>query len=68
MAHKEKAAVVIPNKLSESNPKKKTATEPLTPISVRAIVGIIDILKNVNELIVTDCKKVISTSKKHINK
>ena len=58
--HNEKAAVIIPKTLSEINPKKNTDTEPLTPISVSAIEGITDILKNVNELIIIESKKEIS--------
>jgi hypothetical protein len=55
-----KAAVIIPITFSERNPKKYIATEPLTPISVKAIVGITDILKKVNALMVKDCKNVTS--------
>jgi hypothetical protein len=62
------AAIVIPNKLSESKPKKTTATEPLAKSSVIAIVGIIDIVKKVSALIVAEEINEISTSKKSNNK
>ena len=40
--HITKVAENIPVVLAESKPKRKIATEPLTPISVIAIVGIIE--------------------------
>ena len=58
--HKVKAAVIIPITFSERKPKKYIATEPLTPISVKAIVGITDILKKVKALIVKDSINVTS--------
>ena len=38
---------MIPIVLNEIKPKRNIATEPLTPISVMAIVGIIDITNNI---------------------
>lgn len=52
--HKEKAAVSIPIVLPAIKLKKNTDTEPLTPISVRAIDGITDMLKKVSELIIRE--------------
>lgn len=60
--------MVMPIKLSESNPKNNTATEPLANNSVIAIVGIIDIVKKVRALIVAEEINEISTSKNCNNK
>ena len=68
IAQRDEAAMVMPIKLSESNPKNKTATEPLANNSVIAIVGIIDIVKKVRALIVAEKINEISTSKNCNNK
>ena len=68
IAQRAEAAIVIPTKLSETKPKKITATEPLANNSVIAIVGIIDITKKVSALIVAEKTNEISTSKKSNNK
>ena len=44
--HKANAADSIPIVLNEIKPKRDTATDPLTLISVMAIVGIIEIISN----------------------
>ena len=38
----------IPTELDETKPKRYKATEPLTPISVIAIVGITEIINNID--------------------
>ena len=48
--HMTKVADKIPTELLETNPNKKRDTEPLTPISVIAIVGIIEITKSIDEV------------------
>tara|TARA_X000001036_G_C19939887_1_gene505379 strand:+ start:128 stop:370 length:243 start_codon:yes stop_codon:yes gene_type:complete len=45
--HKANVADSIPIVLNEIKPKRDIATEPLTLISVIAIVGIIDIISNI---------------------
>ena len=47
ITHITKVADNIPIAFTETNPKRKSATEPLIPISVIAIVGIIDITKSI---------------------
>tara|TARA_B100000287_G_C20154041_1_gene591388 strand:- start:48 stop:311 length:264 start_codon:yes stop_codon:yes gene_type:complete len=44
--HSTKVAERTPLIFKESNPNKYTATDPLTPISVSAIVGIMDTISN----------------------
>jgi hypothetical protein len=47
ITHITKVAENIPAVLAESKPKRKIATEPLIPISVMAIVGIIETTKSI---------------------
>ena len=63
-----KAAVNTPAELVVRKLKKYKATDPLTPISVRAIVGMIDKDKNVRALIVNESTRLILISKKYISK
>jgi hypothetical protein len=51
----------IPTTLLENNPNTNKATEPLTPISANAIVGVIVIKKNTNITENTASYKPIST-------
>ena len=47
ITHITKVADKIPTVLTDTKPNKKRATDPLTPISVIAIVGIIEITKSI---------------------
>ena len=47
ITHITKVADNIPTAFTETKPKRKSATEPLTPISVIAIVGITEIIKSI---------------------
>ena len=53
----------MPTVLVEINPNKKRDTEPLTPISVIAIVGIIEIMKSIAEVKIIASIYETSTSK-----
>lgn len=62
--HKEKVADKIPIELLETKVNKYKATEPRTPISVIAIVGIIEITKSIVEVKIIEFTYEISTEKR----
>ena len=63
ITHITKVADKIPTILEETKPNKKRATDPLTPISVIAILGIIEITKSITAIKIIASLYIILTSK-----
>jgi len=61
ITHNTKVAERIPKILEETSENKKTATDPLIPISEMAIVGIIEITKSITIVKIMASRYVIST-------
>ena len=63
ITHITKVADKMPIVFADTNPNKKNATDPLIPISVIAIVGIIEITNSIVVIKIIACIYEISTPK-----